>query len=246
MRQSRFSHLFVFAIVIVFITACGGGSQKKAETDSIANPDSVIVNSMPAANTIITTPQNMMIATHKVANFEKWIISYEGHDSIRLANQIHSYVIGRGLMDSNLVMVAVKVDDIAKAKAFSKDPGLKKAMQQSGVISTPVFSFVTMTFQDTAIVHTAIRSRSVFKVKDWDTWQKAFEEGKQDRLDNGIIVRAYGHDADDNHKVVVVTALMDTAKASAYWKSDMLKSRMEAAGVIGMPERYMFQVVRRY
>ncbi|MGE7773683.1 hypothetical protein ACQKLP_03115 [Chitinophaga sp. NPDC101104] len=246
MRQSRFSHSFVFAIVIVFTTACGGGSQKKAETDSIANPDSVIVNSMPATNTIITTPQGMMIATFKVADFDKWIPGYEGHDSVRLASQIHSYVIGRGLMDSNMVMVAVKVDDMAKAKAFAKDPGLKKEMQKGGVKGTPVFSYVTMTFQDTAIVHTAIRSRSVFQVKDWDTWQKAFEEGKQDRLNNGIIVRAYGHDADDNHKVVVVTALMDTAKASAYWKSDMLKSRMEAAGVIGMPERYMFRIVRRY
>ncbi|WP_240646603.1 hypothetical protein [Chitinophaga rhizosphaerae] len=201
---------------------------------------------MPATNTIITTPQNMMIAIHKVANFEKWITSYEGHDSIRLANQIHSYVIGRGLTDPNLVMVAVKVDDMAKAKAFSKDPGLKKAMKQGGVTGTPVFSFVTMTFQDTAKMDGDIRSRAMFNVKDWDAWQKAFEEGTQDRLNNGIIVRAYGHDADDNHKVVVVTAVTDTGKANAYWKSDMLKSRMAAGGVIGQPDRFMFRIVRRY
>jgi hypothetical protein len=83
-------------------------------------------------------------------------------------------------------------------------------------------------------------------VKDWDAWQKAFEEGAQDRLDNGLAVRAYGHDVDDNHKVIVVTALTDVAKANAYWKSDMLKARMAAGGVIGEPERFTFRVIQRY
>ena len=44
------------------------------------------------------------------------------HDSMRLANEIHSYVIGKGLQDSNTVLVAVKVNDMAKAQTFAKDP----------------------------------------------------------------------------------------------------------------------------
>ncbi|HKZ65444.1 MAG TPA: hypothetical protein VJ111_03770, partial [Chitinophagaceae bacterium] len=201
----------------------------------------------PATNTIITTPQNMMIATHKVSDFAKWKTSYDEHDSLRLANGIHSYVIGRGLQDSNMVLVAVKTDDMTKAKAFAKDPSLKKAMQKGGVTGTPSFSFATMTFQDTAIISSDIpRARATFTVKDWDAWQKAFEEGKQERIDNGITVRAYGHDPDDNKKVVLVTALTDTAKANAYWKSDALKKRREAAGAIGEPKRFLFRVVQRY
>ncbi|MBC7874517.1 MAG: hypothetical protein H7Y01_11000, partial [Ferruginibacter sp.] len=71
-------------------------------------------------------------------------------------------------------------------------------------------------------------------------------EGRQERIDNGITDRVYGHDADDNHKVMLVTALTDTAKAAAYWKSDMLKKRRAASGAIGEPDRFVFRIVQRY
>jgi hypothetical protein len=39
---------------------------------------------------------------------------------------------------------------------------------------------------------------------------------------------------------------MDTAKAFAYYKSDALKKRREASGVIGEPDRFLYRVVKRY
>jgi hypothetical protein len=165
---------------------------------------------------------------------------------MRLANGIHSYVIGRGLQDTNAVFVAVKVDDMAKAKAFAKDPSLKKAMAKGGVIGAPTISFTTVTWQDTAQVSTDLRSRSMVTVKDWAAWQKAYTDSKQERMDNGIVDRAYGHDADDDKKVTMVTAVVDTAKAFAYYKSDALKKRREEAGVIGEPKRLLYRVVKRY
>jgi len=245
MKQLRFSCVLVYATVIVFLTSCGGGG-KKSDADTTAMDTSSTAEVTPVTSTVVTTPQSMLVATHKVANFAKWMTSYEEHDSIRLANQIHSYVIGRGVQDSNTVMVAVKVDDMDKAKAFSKDASLKEAMKKGGVMGTPTFNFVTMVFQDTAQVSTDIRASVMFTVKDWDTWQKAFEEGKQSRMENGLATRAYGHDVDDNHKVFVVVALTDTAKAQAYWKSDMLKTKMKDAGVEGEPKRFVFRVVKRY
>jgi len=247
MKQFRFTGMLFCAAMVFFLSSCDGdGSKEKTSTDTIT-AESTTPAVTPETNTIITTPQDMMVVTHKVANFAKWKISYDENDSLRLANGIHSYVIGRGLQDSNMVLVAVKADDMAKAKAFAKDPSLKKAMQKGGVTGTPSFSFATMTFQDTAVISSDIpRSRTTFTVKDWDTWQKAFEEGKQERIDNGITTRAYGHDPDDNKKVVLVTAVMDTAKAFAYYKSDALKKRREAGGVIGEPKRFLFRVVQRY
>jgi len=232
------------AALVCLLTSCGGSNEK---TSSDATSDTTTANTAPPeVNTIVTTPQNMMIATHKVKDFAKWQISYDEHDSIRLANGIHSYVIGRGMDDSNMVIVAVKVDDMEKAKAFSKNPSLKEAMQKGGVTGAPSFSFITMEFQDTAKIDAALRSRTTFTVKDWDAWQKAFGEGKQERLDNGITDRAYGHDADDNKKVELVTAVTDTAKAFAYYKSDALKKRREAGGVVGEPKRFLFNIVKRY
>jgi hypothetical protein len=188
----------------------------------------------------------MMIIKHKVSDFAKWKPAYDEHDSMRLAYGMHNSVIGRGMEDTNMVLVALKVDDIAKAKEFAKDPSLKKAMQKGGVTGTPSISYVTMVFQDTATISSNLRSRTTFAVKDWDAWQKVFEEGKQERLDNGITVRAYGYDPDDNKKVSLVTAIIDSAKAFAYYKSDALKQRRAASGVIGEPDRFLFRIVQRY
>jgi hypothetical protein len=237
--------LLFYSSMLLVLTSCGGGTEQNSNTDT-TKTDTTAVTAPPQANTTITTPQNMVIVTHKVSNFAKWKASYEEHDSTRLANGIHSYVIGRGMQDSNIVLVALKADDAAKAKAFVKDPSLKTAMQKGGVVSKPSISFVTMTFQDTANINSDLRSQTMFTIKDWDAWQKAFEDGKQERQDNGITVRAYGHEADNNHKVILVTAITDTAKAFAFYKSDMLKKRRQESGVMGEPVRFMFHIVQRY
>lgn len=244
MKQLRFIQGLFYASVAVFFASCGGGTSSTTSTDTTST-DTNTVSAMPE-NTIITAPQNMMVVTHKVSNFAKFKASYDENDSLRLANGVHSFVIGRGLRDSNMVLVALKVDDMDKAKAFAKDPSLKQAMQKAGVVGMPSFSFVTMTFQDTAAVNSDLRSRVTFTVKDWDTWYNEFEGAEHHRLENGITVRAYGHDVDDNHKVEVVTAIMDSTKAFAYHESDALKQRRIAAGVIGEPVRFLFRVVQRY
>jgi hypothetical protein len=244
MKQSRFSGLLFYSMVFLLASCSGSETEKKTSTDSTATDSSTAI--VAPKITTITTPQFMLLITHKVSNYAKWKASYDEHDSARLANGIHNYVIGRGLRDSNMIMVALKVDDTAKAKAFAKNPGLKKAMQKGGVTGMPTFTLNTMLFQDTATISLAVRSRTTFTVKDWAAWEKAFEEGKQERLENGITIRAYGHNTDNDKKVVLVTALMDTAKAFAYYKSDMIKKRRAASGVIGEPERFLYQVVQRY
>ena len=234
-----------FLIAVLFLFSCGG-NEEKTSTDTMSSDSTAATTESAPQSTITTTPQGMVLATFKVTNFTKWKASYDGRDSSRLANGLHNYVIGRGVQDSNTVLVALKADDMAKAKVYVKDPKLKAAMQKGGVTGTPKFEFVTTTFQDTAVINSSLRSRTTFAVKDWDAWQKSFEEGKQLRIDNGITVRAFGHDADDNKKISVVTAIMDSAKASAFWKSDTLKKRREASGVIGEPKRFVFRVVQRY
>jgi hypothetical protein len=241
MKQSRFSGLLFYSIVLLLASCAGSESEKKNSTDTtITDSNTAVVG--PKITTI-TTPQNVMVVKHKVSDYAKWKTAYDAYDSVLLVNGIHSYLIGRGLQDSNMILVTMKIDDIAKAKTFAKNPGLKKAMQKGGVMGKPTFTFVTMTFQDTDLVASDIRSRTTFTVKDWNVWQKAFEEGKQERLDYGIAVRAFGHDPDDDKKVVLISVVLDTTKASTYYKSDMLKKRRAADGVIGEPDRFLYRGV---
>jgi len=140
----------------------------------------------------------------------------------------------------------MKADELEKAKAHVKRPGMKKDMQNAGVIGNPEISIITTTWQDTVSIGEAIRSRTTMAVKDWSAWESNFKTGKQTRLDNGITDRVYGHDAMDNNKVSLVTAVVDTAKAFAYYTSDALKKSRAAGGVIGEPKRFLFRITKRY
>lgn len=250
MNQNKFISTLLCSAMTSFLISCGGGggSEEKATTDTTtAKTDTTTTTgttAQPAASTISTTPEDAMVATAKVKDYTKWKMAYDGHDSARLANGIHNFVIGRGVPDSNMVFVATKVDDRQKAKAFWNSPGLKKSMQQSGVVGAPMMSLVTMVYQDKATISTDLRAKSTFTVKDWDRWQKAFDSTMKLNTDNGLVVRAYGHNADDNHKVILVSAITDTAKARAFWNSDLIKQRRAAGGVVGQPQRFIYHVVQ--
>lgn len=243
MKLSGFNTALFYAGVVTFLTSCGSGSNDK-KADSTAATDTAAKTQ--AVNTIVTTPVNVEVITHKVADYPKWLAAYEAHDSARVAHGLHNFIIARGFEDSNMVMVVTKVDDTAKAKEFAKDPGLKAAMKKGGVIGGPTITLYTETWQDTANVGSALRSVTTFTVKDWDAWQKGFEAGRQERMDNGVTDRVVGHELDNNQKVSVVTALVDTAKAFAYHKSDALKKRIAADGVTSDLHRFFFRIVKVY
>ena len=247
---SLFSLLLGTAFTLCCIS-CGGNEQKTTETAGMDTTTSEAATASPntsagRTSTVITTPENILVARHKVSNYEKWKSSYEAHDSMRLANGLHSYVIGRGLKDTNTVLVAVRAEDMKKAQTFAKDPSLKQAMQKGGVTGSPVFNFPVMVYQDTAQINSDIRSFTTFRVKDWDVWKNKFDSGRQVRMDNGLLDRAYGYDATDKHKVIVVVAVMDSAKAYAFWKSDQLKQARKASGVMDEPQRFLYRITQLY
>lgn len=238
--------LSMAGMLAMFLTACGG-KEEKTTTDSTSMTTDTTMHTTTTTTpaTPATTTATVMVVKHKVANFNKWMASYDEHDSMRVASGLHNFVIGRGIPDSNMVMVAVKVDDTAKAKAFAKDPSLKKAMQKGGVIGSPNIMIYNTTFLDNGQASN-LRVMSTETVKDWDAWKTAFENGKQLRTDNGLMDRAIGHDINDNHKISVVLALTDSAKGMSFLKSDTIKKRMAAAGVVGQPNRYYYHVVKTY
>ena len=244
MKPLAFACVLLFITTSFLLTACGGNQEKKTTSaDSMTN---VTTTTDTANPTIVTTPTDMMVVRHKISKFAKFESSYDAHDSLRLANGLNTYVIGRGVADSNTVLVALKVDDIAKAKAFSKDASLKKAMQQAGVVGAPTITFTTLLYQDTATPGSDLRSMANFKVKNWDNWRKAFESPNGGRIDNGLKLRVYGHDVDDNQEVRLVNAVLDSAKAVAFWKSDQMKQIKTESGVVGEIERFIYRVVKKY
>ncbi len=244
MNNSFFARLLVGTSLTFFLVSCENSTDKTSE----ATADTTKEMAAPTVTTsnIDTMPQTILIVRHKVADYAKWKSSYDGHDTMRQAHGVHNYVIGRGVEDSNTIMVAVKVDDLAKAKAFAKDPSLKAAMQKGGVIGMPIIRTTTVVYSDVSPNMSDLRSMTFINVKDWGAWKTSFESYRQLRSDNGLTDRAYGYDTDDNKKVILVVAINDSAKANAFWNGDVIKQKRLESGTIGVPERFVYRVVQKY
>ena len=247
MKSRNFFFLLCCTAIPFLFSSCGNNDENKTTTtDADTTATATTAPASSTNSTIVTTPQTILAVTAKISNYAKWKVAYDAHDSVRKAYGIHNYVIGRGVEDSNMILVATKADDIDKAKAFMKDPSLKASMQKSGA-THPSMSLTTEVYQDTATLGPdVIRSRTTYTVKDWDTWKNSFESHRQTRLDNGVVDRVYGYDVDDNHKVSLVVAITDTAKANAFWNSDLIKQQRAEAGVTSKPERFIYRIVQRY
>jgi len=189
---------------------------------------------------------NMLTIRQKVANFAKWIVAYEAHDSARLANGLHNYLIGRDLDDSNRVTVTTLMDDTAKAKQFGASADLKAVMKKAGVIGAPTFQMTNMIWLDTSAQVGPMRMKVSHKVKDFDAWKKVFDNDKPARTAAGLTDRALSRDINDPNMVVIVCAVSDLVKAKAFGASKELKDKMKEGGVEGAPNVIFYNIVKKY
>lgn len=242
MKQSKFLSLAAIAMLMLF--SCNSGGNNSATTTST---DSTMEDSTATVTPETPAPSEFtVLIKQKVANFSKWLPGYEAHDSARVASGLHNFVVGRGLKDSNLVLVALHVDDTAKAKQFAMSPGLMEAMKKAGVIGKPTFYYTINRFHDPATDSSTQRAIINFKVKDYDAWKIVFDSDKQERMNAGITDRAINQFLDDPHMVSLVMAIADMKKAKDFMNTKELKHRMDSAGVVGPPDVFFYHVVKQY
>jgi hypothetical protein len=242
MKQLKF--LSSAAIVMLMLFSCNSGSNDKTtdttKTDTTATATTETKPEIPA------TPRMTMLIKHKVANFDKWLPAYEGDDSARVSHGLHNFVVSRGIKDSNMVMVALHMDDTTKAREFSMLPDLKATMRKAGVVGAPKFTYTISQWYDSATSSSTTRVMINQKVKDWDAWKKVFDSHKQARMDAGLTDRAVSQAVGDPHMVSVVLALNDMKKAEDFIKSKDLKDKMTEAGGEGAPDIFFYHVVKQY
>lgn len=245
MKHSKF--LSSAAIIMLILFSCNSGGNESTtttSTDSTMKDSSTTMTQAPPATP--APPTITMLIKQKVANFAKWFPGYEAHDSARVASGLHNFVVGRGIEDSNTVMVALHVDDTTKAKEFAMSPGLMEAMKKAGVIGKPTFFYTINKFHDDATDASTERAIINFKVKDYDFWKGVFDGDKQDRINAGITDRAISQYIGDPHMVSLVMAIADMKKAGDFMKRKELKHRMDSAGVVGPPDVFFYHVVKQY
>jgi hypothetical protein len=246
MKPFQFLATACAAGCLTFLVSCNSSTDKTAEADTTAAKVDTIAAAPLTPPPAPAAPAKIVVITQKVANYAKWKTAYDGHDSVRLAHGLHNYVVARSLTDSNNVMVALRMDDIEKAKEFGASKNLKDVMKSAGVIGAPTIDYTESVWEDNATISQTQRVRVKVKVKDWDAWRKDFDGDKQARIDAGLIDRVVAHSLGDDHQVSVVFAITDMAKAKAFMSSEYLKNRMKLSGVEGPPSSFFFDIVERH
>lgn len=249
MKQIKFLHASAIAVgmALLFVSCSTGGEKQVDETvatDSIMTDTSSAMKAPePAAE---VKPGKVFIVKQKVANYAKWKASYDTRDSLRHANGLASYIVGRGMSDSNMVIVILRMADVNKAKELASSKEMKERMKKSGVIGTPSFEYLDVVMNDSTPIEQNARLMVTHKVKDWDAWKKSFDGHKQARMDAGLIDRGLGYRDGDNHMVSIVFAVTDKKKADDFLKSKDLKDKMAEAGVDGPPAFFYYNIVQKF
>ena len=79
---------------------------------------------------------------HKVKDYAAWQPHFEADLPRQLAAGLHYMELNRGVDDPNELFIVFQVDDVAKARAFMRDPKLKDVMAQAGVTDEPTVYFM--------------------------------------------------------------------------------------------------------
>jgi hypothetical protein len=241
MKQIKLLATLAVALVLLN-SSCKSGEEKKTE----AVKDTTVTQPAPPPPPAPVKPGNQLVIRHKVANFAKWKVAFEGHDSARLANGLHKYILGRDVEDTNMVTISLIMDDTAKAKAFGASANLKEVMKKAGVISAPTIQMMDVQWMDTSAKVGPLRMKVAHKVKDYAAWKKVFDEDRSARTAAGLTDRVIERDMNDPNMVVLVFAVSDIAKAKAMLGSKELKDKMQSAGVEGKPTAVFFNIVEKY
>jgi len=82
-----------------------------------------------------------MFMKHRVADYAKWKPVFDEHETTRRAGGVTAHSLHRQADDPNVVIVALRVSDLNKAKQFAGSDELKAAMARAGVQGAPEIWF---------------------------------------------------------------------------------------------------------
>jgi hypothetical protein len=242
MKRFYFWLELIFLFLVVFILGCNTDTSKTENEKVLEDTATLKTADFPAPS----KNSRVLVIQHKVANFSNWKNLYDTNDSLRQLYGLHNYIIGRGINDTNIVVVFLKMDDMLKAKNLTTSAELKTRMQQGGVLDTPSFLYMEVIFNDSLFIDQTARIMVTHKVKECNAWKKIYDNQKPERMKAGLIDRGIGYSLDDKNLVGIVLAVTDFKKASAYGNSPDLKDKMMVAGVIEPPTFFYYNIVQKY
>ncbi len=83
-----------------------------------------------------------MFMRFRVADYARWKPVFDEREAARKEGGVTAHSVHRDADDSNVVIIALRVKDINRAKEYAGSEDLRSAMQRAGVQGPPQIWFV--------------------------------------------------------------------------------------------------------
>jgi len=157
---------FLKPVLIVFLVAsclsCKNNKIEKTETEEAMPNDT-------ATTVAVFEPFKVIGIKHKVADYDKWRKEYDSHDSMRMAYGISHYMIGRGIDDSNLIIIIDKINSEPNHSISKKDTFSGLAMLidcASYIVFFSIFLYVLLSILSLTIKYLASNGTKIIALLD--------------------------------------------------------------------------------
>jgi hypothetical protein len=160
---------------------------------------------------------------HECKDYPTWKTAYDADAPNRAAAGLTDFHVLREHDNANLVALMFGVSDIARAKAFAQSPDLAATMKAAGIIGTPRLRFRHGDYNRGSAANYATMTLTV---RDYA----------------GLTDLAVLPLDDDPNNLLILWAVSDVARATAFFDSPALAAHMaNTAGVVGPPERHFWK-----
>ena len=181
-------------------------------------------------------PPAAVLITHSVADFDRWKVGFDQHESARRDAGAVGHHINRAEDDPNNVTVYLALTDVDRARAFAESDDLAAQMGSFGVL--PPVELRWMVPVREAIVWD--RQLPAFllhhRAADFDRWVAGYDAAAELQAAKGIVGHAANRSLDDPSVISVYHQAESFDTLRSFLDDPGLKAAMEEAGVTSAPE----------
>jgi hypothetical protein len=182
---------------------------------------------------------NYVTVLHECKDYPNWKQAFDADLPHREAAGLTTLHIMREHANPNFLALMFEASDISRARTLSQSPELAARMHEAGIIGTPRIRFRHGAF--TRSTASGLASLTA-DVRDFETAKKAYTMDAAERRQAGLTDLGFLQSIDDPNNLLLLWAVADVARATAFFESPALASHMaKNAGVVGKPERHFWK-----
>jgi hypothetical protein len=176
------------------------------------------------------------IMLHKVKSYAAWRAAFDETLPARQRAGFAAQGIMRGVEDPNLIAVWLAVTDVAQARAYFGNKGVRARMGKAGIIGRPQLRLSSNVSARTEPGRTGLTAALIaLRVEDFPRFAALVEAQGSVSEESGVVGYALGQDVVDAHRAYLYLQGESAVPLRRYLTAPRTRQQWREAGVKGSP-----------